>query len=82
MSLVILSAVSSEFVLLLINKHGVTLFHIVDLKVQTMNVALHLGDVGLSGNDSSLTIVGLSASHSQLFIKTSSPIDECHTFFL
>jgi hypothetical protein len=29
-----------------------------------------------------LTIVGLSASHSQLFIKTSSPIDECHTFFL
>lgn len=45
MGLGVLSAIGGKLVLLLIDEHGVTLLQVVDLKVQPMDVALHLGNV-------------------------------------
>ena len=82
MCLGVFSAVGCKLVLLFINKHGVTLLKVVDLKIEPMNVAFHFGNIRLCGHNSSLTVIGLGASHSQLFIEARSPIDQGHAFLL
>ena len=82
MSLVVLGAIGGELMLLLIDKHGVALLEVVNLKVEAMDVAFEFRDVGLSSNNSTLTVISLGTSDSQLFIETSSPIDKSITLFI
>lgn len=82
MSLVVFSTVGSELVLLIINKHAVALLEVVDLKVEAMDVRFEFRDIGLSSNNSSLAVISLIASDSQLLIEASRPIDKSGTLFL
>ena len=82
MSLVVLGAIGGELMLLLIDKHGVALLEVVNLKVEAMDVAFEFRDVGLSSNNSTLTVISLGTSDSQLFIEASSPIDKSITLFI
>lgn len=68
MSLVVLSGVGGELVLLLINKHGIALLEVVDLNIEAMYVTFELGDIRLSSDNSTSTVISLLASDSQLLI--------------
>ena len=82
MSLVVLGAVGGKLMLLIIDKHGVALLEVINLKIEPMNVAFEFRDVGLSSNNSTLTVISLGAPDSQLFIEASSPIDKSGTLFI
>jgi hypothetical protein len=82
MSLVVLCTIGGKLMLLIIDEHGVALLEVINLKIEAMNVAFEFRDVGLSSNNSTLTVISLSAPDSQLFIEASCPIDKSGTLFI
>ena len=68
--------------LLLINKHGIALLEVVNLKIEAMNVTFELSNIRLSSDNPATTVISLLAPDSQLFIEASSPINQSATFLL